>query len=66
MFVQVENLKLSNYNLLRSTEKNVIKDIRERGWKIMDCKITELKDDLVKAVYRSPDGKNTIAARPNK
>jgi hypothetical protein len=36
----------------------LFKDVKERGWNMKDCKVTELKEALVYTLYRSADGKN--------
>ena len=61
MYLQIKNTSKKRNNLVRVASKGaVIKAIKERGWQIGDCKITELASELVSTKYNSPDGKNTI------
>ena len=60
MFLQVQNLRLSTYNQFQTTDVKLVKDIKERGWSLKDCKVSELREALVKSVYKSADGKNTL------
>lgn len=63
MFLQVTNLKLKSYNQFRTTKNNLFKDTKERGWDLKECKVSELKNELVKNVYKSADGKNTLPSK---
>lgn len=58
MFVQVTNPNKKTANTFRSTPTKMFSQMRERGWKISDCKVVELRDELVTNKYNSPDGKN--------
>lgn len=58
MTLQVTNTKESKYNQIRSTTETLFKDVKERGWNIKDCKVSELKEGLVYTRYVSADGKN--------
>ena len=59
MYFQITNTSKKRNNLARVASKGaVIKTIKERGWQIGDCKITELASELVSTKYNSPDGKN--------
>ncbi len=61
MFYQVQNSKLKRNNQFRvQTIPSGLKEIKARGWKVADCKISELARGLVLTKYKSPDGKNTI------
>lgn len=58
MFYQIQNVKIKRSNQLRvASKQGIFKAIRKAGWNIADCKITELKSELVKADYRGADGK---------
>jgi nucleoside diphosphate kinase len=59
MIVQIINTTKSKFNQIKTTKENVIKEIKSNGWNIKDCKIIELKDELVNTIYKSADGKNT-------
>jgi hypothetical protein len=58
MTLQVVNLTKDKYNQIRTTTETLFKDVKEIGWNMKDCKITELKEELVHTLYRSADGKN--------
>ena len=36
----------------------LVKEIKKQGWKIADCKITELANDLVNKRYKEADGRS--------
>jgi nucleoside diphosphate kinase len=59
MILQVVNTTKNKFNQIRTTKENVIKEIKSKGWNLKDCKIIELKDELVNTIYKSADGKNT-------
>jgi nucleoside diphosphate kinase len=59
MILQVVNTTKNKFNQIRTTKENVIKEIESKGWNLKDCKIIELKDELVNTIYKSADGKNT-------
>ena len=59
MTLQVINTKKEKYNQIRTTKENLFADLKFQGWHIQDCKISELKEELVHTLYRSADGKNT-------
>ncbi len=59
MTLQVINTKKEKFNQIRTTKENLFADLKFQGWHIQDCKISELKEELVHTLYRSADGKNT-------
>ena len=59
MTLQVINTKKESFNQIRSTKETLFNDVKTRGWNIKDCKVIELKEELVYTLYRSADGKNT-------
>jgi len=59
MWLQVINTKKEKFNQIRTTKEKLFQDIKEAGWLIQDCKVTELKEALVHTLYRSADGKNS-------
>ena len=58
MTLQVVNTTVNKFNQIRTTTETLFKDVKERGWDLKDCKVTELKEALVYTLYRSADGKN--------
>jgi nucleoside diphosphate kinase len=59
MYFQITNTTRKKNNLVRVSSKGaIIKTIKEKGWKLSDCSIKELADNLVKNSYREPDGKS--------
>jgi hypothetical protein len=58
MTLQVINTKKEKFNQIRTTKEKLFADVKAQGWNIQDCKITELKEELVHTLYRSADGKN--------
>jgi len=60
MWLQVINTKKEKHNQIRTTKDKLFQDIKSNGWLIQDCKVTELKEALVNAVYRGTDGKNSL------
>ena len=59
MTLQVVNTKKEKFNQIRTTKENLFDDLKFQGWHVQDCKISELKEELVHTLYRSADGKNT-------
>jgi hypothetical protein len=59
MTLQVVNTKKEKFNQIRTTKENLFADLKFQGWHVQDCKISELKEELVHTLYRSADGKNT-------
>jgi hypothetical protein len=59
MILQVINIKKEKFNQIRSTKETLFQDLKVQGWAIQDCKVVELKEELVHTLYRSADGKNT-------
>jgi hypothetical protein len=59
MTLQVINTKKEKFNQIRTTKENLFADLKFQGWHVQDCKISELKEELVHTLYRSADGKNT-------
>ena len=56
--IQVTNTTIKRGNMFRTSLSSMFKDIKEKGWKIKDCKVVELTPEQVKSNYNSPDGKN--------
>ena len=42
MTLQVVNTTIEKFNQIRTTTETLFKDVKERGWNMKDCKITEL------------------------
>jgi hypothetical protein len=59
MTLQVINTKKEKFNQIRSTKETLFADVKFQGWDLKDCRIVELKEELVHTLYRSADGKNT-------
>jgi hypothetical protein len=59
MTLQVINTKKEKFNQIRSTKETLFTDVKFQGWDLKDCRIVELKEELVHTLYRSADGKNT-------
>ena len=59
MTLQVINTKKEKFNQIRTTKENLFADLKFQVWHVQDCKISELKEELVHTLYRSADGKNT-------
>lgn len=59
MTLQVVNTKKEKFNQIRTTKENLFSDLKSQGWSLKDCKVSELKEELVHTLYRSADGKNT-------
>ena len=59
MTLQVVNTKKEKFNQIRTTKENLFSDLKTQDWNIRDCKVSELKEELVYTLYRSADGKNT-------
>jgi hypothetical protein len=60
MILQVINTKKEKHNQIRSTKATLFQDLKEQGWAVKDCKVTELKEALVNTIYRGTDGKNSL------
>ncbi len=58
MILQVINPNIEKFNQIRTTTETLFKDVKERGWNVKECRVIELKEELVDAKYRSVDGKN--------
>lgn len=59
MILQVINTKKEKFNQIRSTKETLFADAKSQGWNLQDCKVTELKEELIYTLYRSADGKNS-------
>lgn len=59
MTLQVINTRKEKFNQIRTTKENLFSDLKSQGWSLKDCKVSELKEELVHTLYRSADGKNT-------
>ena len=58
MIVQIQNTTLPKFNQVQATSNTMLGVIKRNGWVLSDCKITELRDELVNTVYRGVDGKS--------
>lgn len=58
MILQVINPSIEKFNQIKTTTETLFKDVKERGWNMKDCKVIELKEELVNTLYRGADGKN--------
>lgn len=59
MYLQVTNSKLAKYNQIRTTPGKLIEDVKNLGWKISDCKVSEIRKELVDSSYKGVDGKTS-------
>ena len=59
MYLQVTNSKLAKYNQIRTTPAKSIEDVKNLGWKMSDCKVSEIRKELVEANYKCVDGKTS-------
>tara|TARA_B110000908_G_scaffold42143_1_gene51218 strand:- start:238 stop:456 length:219 start_codon:yes stop_codon:yes gene_type:complete len=58
MYFQIKNTSKKRNNLERVASKGaVIKAIKERGWNLSDCTISQLADELVTNKYKELDGR---------
>ena len=58
MYFQIKNISKKRNNLVRVASKGaVIKAIKERGWNLSDCTISQLADELVTNKYKELDGR---------
>lgn len=65
MYFQVTNTTLNKFNQIQiSVEQSpnmgtaINREIRKHGWQTTDCKVNEIRPELVEAKYRGADGKN--------
>ena len=58
MYLQVVNNSLGKFNQIRTTKATLFNDVKKQGWQMGDCKISEIKKELVDTKYRGADGKN--------
>jgi hypothetical protein len=58
MTLQVINTTKTRFNQIRTNKSNLMADLKLQGWNLKDCKVIELKEELVHTLYRSADGKN--------
>ena len=63
MYIQITNTTLSKHNQIQSTKENIGQAVRKAGWKLADCKFTEIRSELVETIYRGADGKNCIGGQ---
>ena len=63
MTLQVINPTIEKFNQIRTTTETLFRDVKKQGWNIKECKVIELKDELVNAKYRGTDGKNGTQTR---
>ena len=57
MFVQVTNPNKKTANTFRTSPGQMFKQMRARGWNPQECKVVELRDELVNTKYTGADGK---------
>ena len=57
MFVQVTNLTKKSANTFRTSPNKMFSQMKARGWNPQECKIVELRDELVNTKYTGADGK---------
>ena len=65
MYIQIINQTLSKHNQaivqvtdLKQTSNVVINKIQQMGWDKMDCKTSQVRDELITTKYRGVDGKS--------
>lgn len=63
MYLQVTNTAKTSFNQIQSTTKTLVKDIKSQGWNISDCKVKEIRPELVDTKYKGADGKNIPAGQ---
>jgi len=61
MYIQITNKTLQKHNQIQSKKETIGSAVRKAGWKLVDCKFTEIRDELVDTVYRGADGKSVPA-----
>lgn len=57
MYIQIKNSTLPKNNQIQSTKETIGQAVRKAGWKLADCKFTEIRTELVETKYRGADGK---------
>lgn len=63
MYIQITNQTLVKNNQIQSTKENIGQSVRKAGWKLIDCKFSEIRKELVETIYRGADGKNCIGGQ---
>lgn len=63
MYLQVKNTTKDKHNQILTTELDLVKDVKKQGWRILDCKVTQMQDALIETKYRGADGKNIPAGQ---
>lgn len=63
MYLQVQNTTKEKHNQILTTKSNLVKDIKKQDWNILDCKVFEVKNELIENKYRGSDGKNYISSK---
>jgi hypothetical protein len=64
MFYQVQNQKLKRNNQFRvQTVPAGLKEIKSRGWNVVDCKFEQLRDELVTNKYKELDGRMNVRGK---
>jgi len=64
MYIQITNTTKKRNNLSRVASKGAImKEIKARGWKLADCTMSELADDLVNKKYKELDGRMNVKGK---
>jgi hypothetical protein len=59
MYLQVTNSKLAKFNQIGTTPGKLMSDLKNMGWKLSDCKVSEIRKELVEANYKGVDGKTS-------
>ena len=59
MYLQVTNSKLTKFNQIGTTSSKLMSDLANMGWKLSDCKVSEIRKELVEANYKCVDGKTS-------
>lgn len=63
MYLQVINKGKTKHNTIQSTDATLISDIKRQGWNVSDCKVSEIRAELIDTKYRGTDGKNVPPGR---
>ena len=61
MYIQITNTTLAKNNQIQSTKETIGQSVRKAGWKLIDCKFSEIRAELVDTKYRGADGKSVPA-----
>jgi len=58
MYIQITNSTLPKNNQIQATKETIGQMVRKAGWKLADCKFSEIRTELVETKYRGADGKS--------